>query len=78
VIVDSAPHLYELKQLLLAGLEQQLLLACAVSGLRKINLKPGRCTTGKRANKDSGFREVQRGAGRLFLHAIPQCFFQPG
>ncbi len=42
VIVDSSSHLYELKQLLLAGLQQQLLLACKTSGLRKIALKPGR------------------------------------
>jgi hypothetical protein len=42
VIVDSSPHLYELKQLLLAGLQQQLLLACKSAGLRKINLKHGR------------------------------------
>src|SRR5437763_9494806 len=42
VIVDSSSHLYELKQLLLAGLEQQLMLACKSAGLRKINLKPGR------------------------------------
>ena len=42
VIVDSSSHLYELKQLLLAGLEQQLLLVCKSTGLRKITLKPGR------------------------------------
>jgi Dna[CI] antecedent, DciA len=42
VIVDSSSHLYELKQLLLAGLQDQLLLACRSSGLRKISLKPGR------------------------------------
>lgn len=42
VLVDSSSHLYELKQLLLAGLEQQLLLACKSAGLRKISLKPGR------------------------------------
>lgn len=42
VLVDSSAHLYELKQLLLAGLEQQLLLACKSAGLRKIALKPGR------------------------------------
>ena len=42
VIVDSSPHLYELRQLLLSGLEQQLLLACQSAGLRKITLKPGR------------------------------------
>jgi Dna[CI] antecedent, DciA len=42
VIVDSSSHLYELKQLLLAGLQQQLLIACKSAGLRKISLKPGR------------------------------------
>lgn len=42
VLVDSASHLYELKQLLLAGIQKQLLLACKGAGLRKIALKPGR------------------------------------
>ncbi len=42
VLVDSASHLYELKQLLLAGLQEQLLLACKSTGLRKVTLKPGR------------------------------------
>jgi hypothetical protein len=42
VLVDSASHLYELKQLLLAGLQQQLIMACKSAGLRKIILKPGR------------------------------------
>ena len=42
VAVDSAPHLYELKQLMLAGLEAQLLVACRAAGLRKIVLKRGR------------------------------------
>jgi len=42
VLVDTASHLYELKQLLLAGLQQQVMLACKSTGLRKINLKPGR------------------------------------
>jgi hypothetical protein len=42
VLVDSSPHLYDLKQLLLSGLQQQLLLACKSAGLRKITLKPGR------------------------------------
>jgi hypothetical protein len=42
VIVDSSSHLYELKQLLLAGIQQQMFLACRSTGLRKINLKPGR------------------------------------
>ena len=41
VLVDTAPHLYELKQLLLAGLEDQLLLAGRAAGLRKIALKRG-------------------------------------
>ena len=42
VIVDSSSHLYELKQLLLAGLERQLVVACGSTGLKKVNLKPGR------------------------------------
>jgi hypothetical protein len=42
VVVDSSSHLYELKQLFLAGLQQQLLMACKSAGLRKINLRPGR------------------------------------
>src|SRR4051812_42880279 len=42
VLVDSASHLYELKQLLLAGLEKQLLTACKGAGLRKIVLRRGR------------------------------------
>ena len=42
VIVDSSSHLYELKQLLLSGLQQQLLIACKSAGLRKITLKSGR------------------------------------
>ena len=42
VLVDSSSHLYELRQLLLAGLQKQILLACKASGLRKIVLKPGR------------------------------------
>jgi hypothetical protein len=42
VIIDSSSHLYEVKQLLLAGLQKQLLIACKSAGLRKINLRPGR------------------------------------
>lgn len=42
VVVDSSPHLYEMKQLLLSGLEKQLLIACKSTGLKKISLKPGR------------------------------------
>jgi hypothetical protein len=42
VLVDTSSHLYELKQLLLAGLQDQLLLACKSTGLKKITLKPGR------------------------------------
>jgi Dna[CI] antecedent, DciA len=42
VLVDSSSHLYELKQLLLAGLEKQILLACKGAGLRKIMLRSGR------------------------------------
>jgi Dna[CI] antecedent DciA-like protein len=42
VMVDSSSHLYELKQVLLSGLEKQLLFACKAAGLRKIVLRPGR------------------------------------
>src|SRR5688500_10235547 len=35
VLVDTSSHLYDLKQLLLAGLQQQILLACASAGLKK-------------------------------------------
>lgn len=41
ITVDSSSHLYELKQLLLAGLQQQILLACAGTGLKKISLRAG-------------------------------------
>jgi len=51
VLVDSAVHLYELKQLLLAGLQDQLLMAYKGGGVRKIVLKPGTPTrTGKAAS----------------------------
>ena len=46
VNVDSSAHLYEFKQLLLAGLEDQLLLACRNGGLKKILLKRGRIDAG--------------------------------
>ncbi len=42
VLVDSSSHLYELKQLLLAGIEKQLMLACKSAHLKKVTLKPGR------------------------------------
>ena len=42
VVVDSAPHLYQLRQVLLAGIERQLLAACRGAGLRRIGLKRGR------------------------------------
>lgn len=41
VLVDTASHLYDLRQLLLAGLEKQMLGACRTAGLRKIALKRG-------------------------------------
>ena len=55
VIVDSSAHLYELKQLLLAGLQQQLLVACASTGLKKVTLKPGRWYEGD----EDGARRVR-------------------
>src|SRR6266566_8193644 len=39
VVVDSSSHLYELKQLLLAGIQQQMFLVCKSTGLKKISLK---------------------------------------
>ena len=55
VIVDSSAHLYELKQLLLSGLQQQLLVACTGAGLKRITLKPGRWYEGD----EQGGRKVQ-------------------
>ena len=55
VVVDSASYLYELKQLLLAGVEQQLLFACRSVGLRKIVLKRGRWYDGEGAEKKIRF-----------------------
>jgi hypothetical protein len=51
VFVDSSSHLYELKQLLLAGLERQLFFGCKSSGLRKIVLKAGRWYEGHQPEK---------------------------
>lgn len=51
VIVDSSSHLYELKQLLLAGLQDQILLACRATGLRRITLKAGRWYQGDGADR---------------------------
>jgi hypothetical protein len=56
VIVDSSSHLYELKQLLLAGLQQQLLIACKSAGLSKINLKHGKWYD---ASGDAGERKLR-------------------
>lgn len=47
MLVDSSSHLYELKTLLLKGLQQQLLIACKTAGLKKINLRPGRWYEGQ-------------------------------
>lgn len=44
VIVQGASHLYTLKQAMLAGLQEQLLVACRSEGLKKIALKAGRLT----------------------------------
>ena len=51
VIVDSSSHLYELKQLLLAGLQQQIMLSCKATGLKKISLKLGRWYDGDDSEK---------------------------
>ena len=51
VLVDSSAHLYELRTLLLSGLQDQILLACRSSGLRKITLKHGRWYQGDGADR---------------------------
>jgi hypothetical protein len=55
VLVDSASHLYDLKTLLLAGLQKQLLLACRSSGLSKVVLKPGRWYDGNDSERKLRF-----------------------
>ncbi|MGN6505818.1 MAG: DciA family protein [Tepidisphaeraceae bacterium] len=45
VIVEGSSHLFMLKQAMLAGLEQQLLLACRSQGLKKITLKAGKLSS---------------------------------
>jgi hypothetical protein len=56
VIVDSSSHLYQLKTLLLAGLQQQLLVACGSAGLKKVSLKLGRWYEGDGADDEQGRR----------------------
>ena len=46
VLVDSSPHLYRLKQLLLAGLDKQMREVCRTEGLKKITIRPGRWYAG--------------------------------
>lgn len=41
VSVDSSAHLYELRQLLMHGLQEQIMLSCKSAGLRKIVLRAG-------------------------------------
>jgi hypothetical protein len=52
VLCDSSSHLFELKQLLLAGLEKQLTLACGAAGLKKVTLKRGRWYDDGALNED--------------------------
>jgi hypothetical protein len=49
VVVDSSAHLYQLKQVLLSGVEKKLIAQCKGAGLRKIALKPGRWYEGENA-----------------------------
>jgi hypothetical protein len=51
VVVDSSAHLYQLKQVLLSGVQKKLLTQCKSAGLRKINLKPGRWYEGEGARE---------------------------
>jgi len=67
VLVDSASHLYELKQLLLAGLQQQLLLACKFASLKKISLKPGRGADASASpDIDARIRKLQKQRDQSF------------
>jgi hypothetical protein len=56
VLVDSSSHLYELNQLLLGGLQEQLLLACRSTGLRKITLRAGQAENGDGRFTNTGQR----------------------
>jgi hypothetical protein len=47
VVVDSSAHLYQLKQVLLSGVEKKLVASCKSAGLRKVQLKPGRWYKGE-------------------------------
>jgi hypothetical protein len=47
ILVDSSSHLYELKGLLLNGLEKQLINLCKSAGLRRVSLKRGQWYEGK-------------------------------
>ena len=49
VVVDSSAHLYQLKQVLLSGVEKKLVVQCKSAGLRKIALKIGRWYEGDSA-----------------------------
>lgn len=55
VLVDSSAHLYQLKELLLCGLEKQLLHTCKATGLRKVTLRPGRWYDGDDGQKKLRF-----------------------
>ena len=57
VLVDSSAHLYQLKELLLCGLEKQLLQACKATGLRKVTLRPGRWYDGADGEKKLRFED---------------------
>ena len=51
VVVDTASHLFDMKTLLLAGLQEQLKVACKTTGLVKVNLRPGRWYDGDGQNR---------------------------
>lgn len=47
ILVDSSPHLYRLKQVLLGGMQKKMLELCRAQGLKKITLRPGRWYEGE-------------------------------
>ena len=56
VLVDGSSFHYELTQLMLAGLEDQLLLACKAAGLRKVVLRRGRWYSGEGEDRRVEFK----------------------
>ena len=55
VLCDSSAHLFDLKSLLLEGLQQQLLSRCKAAGLTQVAVKLGRWYEGEAAERRPSF-----------------------